>query len=63
MPPRIRLVMRQLEREGWLVDRTGAHVIYVHANRPGVSIALPNHPAKDISPGVYSETRKKAGWT
>jgi predicted RNA binding protein YcfA (HicA-like mRNA interferase family) len=63
MPPRIREIMQRLERDGWVIQRFGKHVIYVHRDAPGTNIAVPNHPASEISPGVYREIRKKAGWS
>ncbi len=57
-----REVMKMLEAEGWKLTRvTGSHHVYKRGL--GELISMPIHGMnKELSPGVYAEIAKKAGW-
>src|SRR3954467_6598754 len=46
---------------GWLVEPGGgSHDVFTHPSPPGVIIVVPRH--RELSPGVYRQIDKQAGW-
>lgn len=57
-----REIIRRLEREGWVLDRTrGSHHIYKHPDRPNALVVVP-HPKKDFAKGTLLSIMRSAGW-
>jgi len=53
-------LVRELEREGWVLDRVrGSHHVFVHPTKPG-HLSVP-HPRKDLGKGLVAKLRKQAG--
>lgn len=53
-------LIKQLEADGWYLDRVrGSHHVFKHPNKPG-SIPIP-HPKKDMRIGTVKSIRKQAG--
>lgn len=53
-------IIRQLEKEGWELERvTGSHHHFRHKEKPG-RVTVP-HPKKDIPPGTLSSIKRQAG--
>jgi predicted RNA binding protein YcfA (HicA-like mRNA interferase family) len=62
MPPKVREVVKRLEREGWrLVDYEGSHRQFRHPVKPG-KVTVPGHPADDVPPGTWNSIQRQAGW-
>jgi predicted RNA binding protein YcfA (HicA-like mRNA interferase family) len=51
----------RLIREGWTLNRTKKHKVYIHANKPGM-IVVPNHPHDELARGTLESIKKIAGW-
>jgi predicted RNA binding protein YcfA (HicA-like mRNA interferase family) len=61
MPPKIREVIRMLEREGWYLDRTrGSHRQFKHPARPG-TVTVAGKPSDDIRPKMWKSVQRQAG--
>jgi len=61
MPPKIRDVIRMLEKDGWKLERTrGSHRQYRHPAKPG-TVTVPGHPGDDVAPGTLNSIKKQAG--
>jgi len=62
MPMKVRDVIRKLEAEGWNLARvTGSHHVYKRGK--GETITIPVHGSnKELTPGVYGDIAKRAGW-
>jgi predicted RNA binding protein YcfA (HicA-like mRNA interferase family) len=61
MPYRFKEIERKLKKLGFCISRqAGSHVIFV---KDSTIIPVPNHPGKDISPGVESTIIKRCGLT
>jgi predicted RNA binding protein YcfA (HicA-like mRNA interferase family) len=59
--PKIRDVVRMLERDGWYLARTrGSHCQYKHPTKPGV-VTVAGKPADDLAPGTLNSILKQAG--
>jgi len=59
--PKVRDAIRQVERDGWMLDRiVGSHRQYRHATRPG-TVTIPGHESKDLPPGTWHSILKQAG--
>ena len=59
--PKVREVIRELEREGWLLIRTrGDDRQYKHPDKPGL-VTIGGHPNDDLAPGTYNSILKQAG--
>lgn len=55
-------LIRELERDGWLLDRVrGSHHVFKHPTRSGI-VVVP-HPKKDLGAGLVAAIRKQAGLT
>ncbi len=62
MAPKVRDVLRWLEREGWVLDRTrGSHRQYTHPSKPG-TVTVPGKPNDDLTPGTWQNIQRQAGW-
>jgi len=60
--PKVRDVIRRLEREGWILDRMrGSHRVYIHPIRPG-HVTVAGHPPDDIPEGTWHNIQRQAGW-
>lgn len=51
---------RLLERDGWYIERTKKHHVYVHPKKPG-SIPVGKHVAKEVPKGTLNSILKLAG--
>ncbi|MGI9104256.1 MAG: type II toxin-antitoxin system HicA family toxin [Terriglobales bacterium] len=57
---KVRDVIKQLERQGWRLDRAkGSHRQYRHPARPG-TVTVPGHPGDDLPPGTLNSIKKQA---
>jgi predicted RNA binding protein YcfA (HicA-like mRNA interferase family) len=62
VPPKVREVVRRLERDGWtLVATEGSHRQFRHPTKPG-RVTVPGHPGDDVRPGTWASIRRQAGW-
>lgn len=53
-------LVRELERDGWVLDRVkGSHHVFTHPTKPG-HLSVP-HPRKDLGKGLLGKLRKQAG--
>jgi predicted RNA binding protein YcfA (HicA-like mRNA interferase family) len=51
MPPKVRAVIRRLEREGWrLADQEGSHRQFKHPKKPG-KVTVAGHLNEEMAPG------------
>jgi predicted RNA binding protein YcfA (HicA-like mRNA interferase family) len=58
---KVRDVIKQVEKHGWLLDRTrGDHRQYVHPEKPGL-VTIPGHPGDDMPPGTLNSVLRQAG--
>lgn len=58
--PKVRDVLRMLERDGWYLERTrGSHRHFRHATKPG-TVTVAGHPNEEIPPGTWSSIQKQA---
>jgi predicted RNA binding protein YcfA (HicA-like mRNA interferase family) len=61
MPTTVREIIRQLERDGWLLETTrGSHRQFKHADKPG-RVTVAGSPKDDLSPGTLNSILKQAG--
>ncbi|KAA2239617.1 type II toxin-antitoxin system HicA family toxin [Chitinophaga agrisoli] len=51
---------RMLERDGWYVERTKKHRVYVHPEKTG-SIPVGKHVAQEVPKGTLNSILKLAG--
>jgi predicted RNA binding protein YcfA (HicA-like mRNA interferase family) len=60
---KVRDVIKAMEREGWVLDRTrGGHRQYVHPARPEAgTVTVPGHAGDDMPSGTLNSVWKKAG--
>ena len=62
MPAKVRDVIRRLEAEGWRLVRVAVSD-HVYKREAGETITIPVHGSnKELSPGVYGDIAKRAGW-
>ena len=60
--PKVRDVIRRLERDGWTLARTrGDHRQYRHPTRPG-TVTVAGAPGDDVPPGTWGSIQRRAGW-
>ena len=58
---KVRDVLKALERDGWLLDRTrGSHRQYKHPNKAGL-VTVAGKPGDDLAPGTLNSVLKQAG--
>ncbi len=61
MPIKVRDMIRRLEDDGWLWDRTrGSHRVYVHPAKSGI-VVVPGKLGKDLPLGTERSILKQAG--
>ena len=61
--PKVRDVIRRLEREGWILKRTkGDHRQYKHPEQRGGVVTIAGRPNDDIPEGTWNSIQKQAGW-
>lgn len=62
MAPKVREIIRRLEREGWrLVGQEGSHRHFKHPDRPGrVTVAGPRN--EELKEGTWQSIKRQAGW-
>ena len=61
MPPKIRELIRPLERDGWRLARTkGSHRQYKHPEKPGI-VTIAGHEGEELAPGTLDSVLKQAG--
>ena len=61
MPPKVREVIRLVERDGWRQVRTrGSHRVYKHPTKPGITV-ISGHPGVDMPQGTWENVLKQAG--
>jgi predicted RNA binding protein YcfA (HicA-like mRNA interferase family) len=61
MPVKVREAMREVEADGWYLNRQrGSHRPYKHTTKPGI-VTIPGKPGKDLSPATYASIRRQAG--
>ena len=60
MPPKIRDIIKQIERDGWyLVVTRGSHRQYKHPTKPG-RVTIAGHPGDELAPGTLNSLLKQA---
>jgi predicted RNA binding protein YcfA (HicA-like mRNA interferase family) len=60
MSPKIREIIRQIERDGWyLVVTRGSHRQYKHPTKPG-RVTIAGHPGDELAPGTLNSILKQA---
>ena len=60
--PKVREVMRRLEREGWyLFKQKGSHRQFKHPARVG-KVTVPGAPNDELQEGTWQSIQKQAGW-
>ncbi len=58
---KVRDVIKEIEKDGWRLDRTrGDHRQYVHPTKPG-TVTIPGHPGDDMPTGTLNSILKRAG--
>ena len=58
---KVREVIRILEQDGWLLDRTrGDHRQFVHPEKPG-TVTVSGNPSVDVPAGTLASIWKQAG--
>lgn len=54
-------LQRKLEKNGWYIDRSKKHHIYVHPQKPGIKIPVGKHGANEVPSGTLKSILKEAG--
>lgn len=54
-------LQRKLEKNGWYMERSKKHHIYVHPEKPGIKIPVGKHGAKEVPAGTLRSILKEAG--
>ncbi|MBP7509424.1 MAG: type II toxin-antitoxin system HicA family toxin [Prolixibacteraceae bacterium] len=49
-----------LERDGWYIDRTKRHYIYIHPTKKGI-IPVGRHSSEEVKSGTLNSILKLAG--
>lgn len=61
MPVKVRDMIKKLEQDGWILDRTrGSHRQFKHATKPGL-VTVAGKPGDDIARGTENSILKQAG--
>jgi predicted RNA binding protein YcfA (HicA-like mRNA interferase family) len=61
LPLKVREVIKQIEGDGWFLDRTrGSHRQYKHRQKRGI-VTVPGKPGDDLAPGTLNSILKQAG--
>jgi predicted RNA binding protein YcfA (HicA-like mRNA interferase family) len=60
---KIRDIIKQIEREGWKLDRIkGSHRQFVHPDRPEAgTLTIAGHPSEEMRKGTLNGILKQAG--
>jgi predicted RNA binding protein YcfA (HicA-like mRNA interferase family) len=53
-------LQRKLEKEGWYIERTGKHHVYIHPDKPG-AIPVGKHKSEEVPTGTLNKILKLAG--
>ena len=62
MAPKVREIIRRLERDGWsLVATRGSHRQYKHPTKPG-KVTVAGKPNDEPSEAIWHIIQKQAGW-
>ena len=62
MPPKVREVIRRLERDGWQhVGTEGSHRQYKHLTKPG-RVTVSGHLSIVVPIGTWLAIQRQAGW-
>jgi len=60
MPPKIKEIIRQIEKDGWyLVATSGSHRQYKHPLKAG-RVTIAGHPSDELAPGTLNSILKQA---
>jgi predicted RNA binding protein YcfA (HicA-like mRNA interferase family) len=60
MTPKIRDIIRQIEKDGWYqVATRGSHRQLKHPQKPG-RVTIAGHPGDELAPGTLSSILKQA---
>jgi predicted RNA binding protein YcfA (HicA-like mRNA interferase family) len=60
VPPKIRDIIRQIEKDGWhQVATRGSHRQYKHPVKPG-RVTIAGHPGDELAPGTLNSILKQA---
>lgn len=60
--PKVRDVIRRLERDGWVLNRIrGDHRQYRHPTRPGL-VTVAGGMNDDVLPRTWNSIQTQAGW-
>lgn len=54
-------LQRKLEKNGWYIERSKKHHIYVHPQKPGIKIPVGKHGTKEVPFGTLKSILKEAG--
>ncbi|HXR84126.1 MAG TPA: type II toxin-antitoxin system HicA family toxin [Hanamia sp.] len=54
-------LQRKLEKNGWYIERSKKHLIYVHPEKPGIKIPIGKHGTKEVPFGTLKSILKEAG--
>jgi mRNA interferase HicA len=55
-------LIRLLQANGWYSkSQKGSHVKFIHDERPGLMLVVPNHGAKEVARGLELRIKKDAG--
>jgi predicted RNA binding protein YcfA (HicA-like mRNA interferase family) len=61
MPRKVREMIKLIEQDGWLLDRTrGSHRQYKHPMKPGL-VTIAGKPGDDLARGTENSILKQAG--
>jgi predicted RNA binding protein YcfA (HicA-like mRNA interferase family) len=61
MPLKVRDVIRMLEKDGWILDRTrGSHRQFKHPAKPGL-VTVAGKASDDLARGTENSILKQAG--
>lgn len=61
MPLKVRDMIRKLEEDGWILDRTrGSHRQFKHPTKPGIA-TVAGKPGDDLARGTEHSILKQAG--
>ena len=61
MLSKVRDMIRKLEQDGWILDRTrGSHRQFKHTSKPGI-VTIAGKPGDDLARGTENSILKQAG--
>ena len=60
MPPKIKEIIRQIEKDGWILVATrGSHRQFKHPLKPG-RVTIAGHPGDELASGTLNSILKQA---